>query len=126
MKARTLTGGIILLIGFLIYQTGVSIILESNPYALNFLNNVTSLLRINLGNNLMVMLIEYVGGIIAIIGFLICVSSLTSKEIVRVTQTVEKTTEEMAPSETMPKCKFCGAYIDEEDVFCAKCNRALK
>ncbi|WP_455363972.1 hypothetical protein [[Eubacterium] cellulosolvens] len=126
MKARTLTGGIILLIGFLMYQTGVSIALESNPYTLNFLDSVTSLLRINLRNDLLIVLIEYVGGIIAIVGFLVCVSSLTSKEFVRVTPTAETAQEEMAPSEIIPKCKFCGAYIDEEDVFCAKCNRALK
>ena len=127
MNIRTLIGGVILIIGFLMYQTGISIALESNPYTLAFLKETISFLQINLKNNIAIILIEYLGGIIAIIGFLICISSLSSKEKVSDTSILRKVEEKEAPpTETILKCKYCGAYIDKDDIFCAKCDRALK
>ena len=131
MKAQALAGGVILVIGFLMYQTGVGIALEGSPYTLRFLEAATSLLRINLKTDTAIIFLEYVGGIIAILGFLVCVSSLASREVVVLPQPGEKREGGLLEggllsSEPVLKCKFCGAYIDKDDIFCAKCKRALK
>ncbi|MBS7649168.1 zinc ribbon domain-containing protein [Candidatus Bathyarchaeota archaeon] len=135
MKARTLIGGITFIIGFLIYQTGTSIALEQIPYTLNFLRSITTILQLNLKTDLSILFVEYVGGIIAIAGFLICVSSLASKETAPISITSEEREGELlsggllggffSPEPTL-KCKYCGAYIENGDVFCGKCNRALE
>lgn len=135
MKARTLIGGIILIIGFLMYQTGASIALEQIPYTLNFLRPITTILRLNLKTDKAILFVEYVGGIIAIAGFLICVSSLASKDVAPIPITSEGKEEGLlsegllggffSPEPTL-KCKYCGAYIEKGDVFCERCNRALE
>lgn len=135
MKPQTVIGGILLIIGFLMFQTGISIALEQIPYTLDFLKRFTEILQLNLKTPTVILLFEYVGGTIAIIGFLICVSGLTSKEPVPLPSTsLEKgggLLEEgllggsLFTSEPTLKCKYCGAEIDQGAVFCQKCHRAL-
>ncbi len=80
MKVRTLIGGIMLLIGFILYQTGISTALEQNQGTLKFVNFIASTLKIPLETDIVILIMEYLGGIIAILGLLICISSLATKE----------------------------------------------
>ena len=80
MKMRTLIGGILLLIGFILYQTGISTALEQNQSTLKLVKFITSTFKIPLETDIVILVMEYLGGIIAILGLLICVSSLTTKE----------------------------------------------
>ena len=136
MKAKTIIGAILLIFGFLMYQTGISIALEQTPYTLDFLKSFIEFLGINLKTDRAILTIEYIGGLVAIAGFLICISELSSKEIITVTPSAEKKGDGILEggllggglfsSKPTLKCKYCGAYIDENDAFCSKCNRALK
>ncbi len=90
MKARTLVGGIVLILGFLMYQTGIAVALEKNPNIFKFIKYMTSPLRINLEADIFVITVGYFGGIIAILGLLICISSLIEKKASLKTRTAEK------------------------------------
>ena len=80
MKMRTLIGGIMLLIGFIMYQTGISTALEQNQSTLKLVNFIASTLKITLETDIVILIMEYLGGIIAILGLLVCISSLATKE----------------------------------------------
>ena len=62
------------------YQTGISTALEQNQSTLKLVNFMASTLKIPLETDIVILVMEYLGGIIAILGLLICVSSLTTKE----------------------------------------------
>jgi len=69
----------------------------------------------------------YVGGILAIMGFLLSVSSVSAVSIpVAVSrQRLEGGEFQTAVSRAL-KCRFCGEMVGVEDVFCPRCNRALR
>ena len=107
------------------YQTGISVTRDQNTLLATYLNKIIPYLKIsqNVFNDLLI----YLGGIIVIIGFLMSVSSLSTPQVIHVKSAL-KPASETAPDEVseVPKCKFCGETVTEDDIFCPECNRALK
>lgn len=126
MRARLALGGLLLIIGFLIYQTGISIIIYQGTVIAEYANMLTNYLTVP--QHIFSSLATFIGGIIAIIGFLLSISTLATPPMPQVIEAIpeleKKTTVEKEPS--VPKCKFCGENITETTVFCPNCNRALK
>jgi len=116
-------GTLILISGFVIYQLGFSITFHQallSPLASIFPEPYLDLIGVAL---------KFGGGILGIIGFLICISNaistqrkITLREIskLRATPPAEKTTIHTHP------CKFCGAQIDKRTNFCPACNRSQR
>jgi hypothetical protein len=126
MRARLALGGLLLIIGFLIYQTGISITIYQGTVIAEYANMLTNYLTVP--QHIFSSLATFIGGIIAIIGFLLSISTLATPPMPQVIEAIpeleKKTTVEKEPS--VPKCKFCGENIAETTVFCPNCNRALK
>ncbi len=125
MRARLALGSILLIIGFLTYQTGISIIRDQNTLATPYINKIISYLTIS--QNVFYELLVYFGGIVVIIGFLISVSTMSTPKVIHVEKTI-KPGSKPTPQKVsdVPSCKFCGASITEDDIFCPECNKALK
>lgn len=126
MRARLALGGLLLIIGFLIYQTGISITIYQGTVIAEYANMLANYLTVP--QHIFSSLATFIGGIIAIIGFLLSISTLAIPTMPQVREAIpeleKKTTVEKEPS--VPKCKFCGENITEANVFCPNCNRALK
>lgn len=114
-----------MVVGFLVYQTGVSVVREGNAWVIRYAAKALSYLSIppELFNALAV----YVGGILAIMGFLLSVSSVSAVSIpvAASRQRLEGGEVQTVVSEAL-KCRFCGEMVGVEDVFCPRCNRALR
>ncbi|MEM2963895.1 MAG: hypothetical protein QXE22_00375 [Candidatus Bathyarchaeia archaeon] len=125
LKARLAMGGVLLVVGFLIYQTGVSVVREGNMWVAKYAAKALSYLSIR--PELFNALAVYVGGILAIMGFLLSVSAVTAVSVSGAVSRPGLRGEEFqeAASEGL-KCRFCGEVVDEQDVFCPRCSRALR
>ena len=125
MKARLVVGGLLLVVGFLIYQTGVSVVREGNAWVAKYATK--ALLYLAFRPELFYALAVYVGGILAIVGFLLSISAVSAVSVsvaaARPGLQGEEFQEEV--SEAL-KCRFCGEIVDEQDVFCPRCSRALR
>lgn len=129
MARLNLTLGTVILIGgFLIYQLGFSIVLHQagipSPLATIFPE----------GSDLAFIgtVLEFAGGILGIIGFIICISSAISTQRKETLREIAKLGAFRAPPRyeepitPARKCKFCGTEMDELAVFCPVCNRSQK
>lgn len=125
LKARLALGGVLLVVGFLVYQTGVSVVREGNAWVARYA--VKALSYLSIPPELFNALAVYVGGVLAILGFLVSVSAVSAVPVAGAALRPRLEGEEVreAVSEAL-KCRFCGETLEEQDVFCPRCNRALR
>lgn len=124
MKRLTFIAGVlILIVGFVIYQLGLLIILRQAT----FLVHLSPILPGGLTPDLTGAALGFIGGIIGIIGLVTCISSATSIQRREVLRSVEEL-KAIISKMLIPKrrCKFCGAEIDEQAIFCPVCNRSQR
>jgi hypothetical protein len=70
------------------------------------------------------LVLQFGGGIVAIIGFLLCISSLSTRVVTRIQEV--KTVAEAPPAVSLPKCRFCGGAIGVDSAFCTVCGKSQK
>ncbi len=110
MGRLILSLGVLLLIaGFVTYQAGFSIAFHG-----------INLLPI-LPGDLTGVALEFTGGIVGIIGFVMCLLNITPTGRERVSRGTGPILKEKTPTRI---CRFCGAEMDKGAVFCPVCNRA--
>lgn len=132
MKGNTILGGSLIIIGFLLYQTGISIAFEKSRIIMNIFSFILQMLQINLSIEPVSVVLEFLGGMIAIIGFLQIISNLTPKDVVTIQKTIPNDRKKpefqgllSSPSSLVP-CRFCGKMISKDDLFCQHCKKALQ
>jgi hypothetical protein len=113
---RLAVGGFLLFLGFASYQIGFQICMRSEGLLTRLLTLFSSS---HLPLEVLGLVLQFGGGVSAIIGFLLCITSL-SRPIVRVERV------EAAEEVSLPKlqCKFCGGRLEEDSVFCPVCGRS--
>ncbi|MBS7650459.1 MAG: hypothetical protein QXI59_00875 [Candidatus Bathyarchaeia archaeon] len=113
---RLAFGGFLLILGFVGYQVGFQICMRGEGVLTKFLTPFSSP---TLPLEVLGLVLQFGGGIIAIIGFLLCITAL-SKPIVRVERV--EVAEETSVSKL--QCKFCSSRLEEDSVFCPVCGRS--
>ncbi|MBS7626531.1 hypothetical protein KEJ51_05785 [Candidatus Bathyarchaeota archaeon] len=113
---RLAFGGFLLILGFVGYQVGFQICMSGEGVLTKFL---TLFLSPALPLEVLGLVLQFGGGVLAIIGFLLCITAL-SKPIVRV-ERVEAAGE---TSISKLQCKFCGGRLEEDSVFCPLCGKS--
>jgi len=117
------TGTLILIIGFIIYQFGLLITLHQAT----FTGQLVAIFPGGSSLDLIGVALEFGGGILGLIGLVICISNAIStqrKETLREIRELKATLSKMLTPKR--RCKFCGAEIDEQATFCPVCNRSQR
>jgi len=117
------TGTLILIIGFIIYQSGLLILLQRAT----FISQLAAIFPESSSLDLIGIALEFGGGILGLIGLIICISNAIStqcKETLREIRELKATLPKMLTPKR--RCKFCGAEIDEQATFCSVCNRSQR
>lgn len=110
-------GGLMLILGFILYQIGFSIMQQQ------------SLLMADIGKfllpwfdkkELIGLILEFGGGLVAILGLIITVAGGISSAVggVALSQSIDTSGR---PAMT---CKFCGAEMPAGEVFCSSCHKS--
>jgi len=92
-------------------------------------NSVLAALFLGQSTDLFAVFLQFGGGIAAILGLIIAISGVATPQRTeaRYVQAPPKTlAKPTQPSMQQLNCKFCGAEIEEDEVFCPKCRRAQK
>jgi hypothetical protein len=121
LNTRLIVGFILIVLGFLAYQVGFSFILGQTELMIKYIKMVVpeSYPMDTLG-----LALQFGGGIVAIIGFLLCISSLSTRVVTRIQEV--KTVTEAPPAVSGPKCRFCGGAIGVDSAFCTVCGKSQK
>jgi len=116
-------------LGFIVYQFGISTILLPGSYLSEAANSVSTALFPGQSTALFAVLLQFGGGIIAILGLIIAISGVAAPQQ-RETRYVQAALHPSAnPTQLLIRqfsCKFCGSQIEENELFCPKCRRAQK
>lgn len=117
-------GTFILISGFVIHQLGFSIALRQTI----ILSLLATIFPESSSLDLIGTVLEFGGGVLGIIGFIICISGAISTQHKETLREITKLRALPYQGPTTPtrRCKFCGAEIDEQAVFCPKCDRSQK
>ena len=101
LNTRLVVGFILIVLGFLAYQVGFSFILKETELMIKYINMVVPE---HYPMNLIGLALQFGGGIIAIIGFLLCAPPVVSG----------------------PKCRFCSGTVGPDSAFCTVCGKSQK
>ncbi|WP_455278350.1 hypothetical protein [[Eubacterium] cellulosolvens] len=121
MNTRLIAGFILIVLGFLSYQVGFSFILRQTELMIKY---ITMVVPESYPMDTIGLALQFGGGIVAIIGFLLCVSSLSTRVVTRIQEV--KTVTEAPPVVSGPKCRFCGGAIGADSAFCTVCGKSQK
>ena len=122
-RLRFVVGALGIILGFFTYQYGFFLTLGLPPQSLAswtmaFVPWIGSV-------DVLGAALQLVGGTIAILGLLVCISWIGT-QMVALPPTRSQRTAELVTQvpETAPKCKFCGAILKSDMAFCPSCQRA--
>lgn len=121
LNTRLVTGFILIVLGFLAYQVGFSFILKETELMIKY---ITMVVPEHYPMNMIGLALQFGGGIIAIVGFLLCISALSTPVVTRIQEV--KTVTEAPPVPSGPKCRFCGGAIGVDSAFCTVCGKSQK
>ncbi|MGQ9542512.1 MAG: hypothetical protein ACUVTM_00275 [Candidatus Bathyarchaeia archaeon] len=113
---RFAVGGFLLMLGFASYQVGSHIGVKGEGVLGEVLGRI---MPQSISVEIFSLTLQFGGGLLAIIGFLLCISSL-SKPTIRVEE-VKTVGEETF--QTL-HCKFCGGQLEGDSAFCPICGRS--
>jgi len=117
-------GTLLLVLGFVTYQLGLLVTFRSTE----FQGQLPSFLRGILPTGLMGVAMQLGGGITAIVGFIVCICGAVfsyNKQILRQLEDLiaTRSEERVVP---MLRCRFCGAELEEQAIFCPVCNKSQR
>jgi len=117
------------MLGFIIYQFGFSLAAFPKSYPGEIATLIIATVLHDQQPDLSGVLMEFGGGIMAILGLIIAIGGVATSQK---TQT-EQVQEPSEPSTMEPlwflqrlKCRFCGAEIQEDEIFCNACGKSQK
>ena len=116
-----LAGSLMLVIGFISYQFGLSSELHPTTLLGAWLAEFAKLMTSwGLSLEIVAVMLQFVGGLIAIFGLVICFAGAASatRIIARPIESQKK--------ESSTNCRFCGAEIEAGSSFCPKCTKSQK
>lgn len=143
MEKKSLSYGIFLLIlGFIIYEFGLFMTLHQISSLVAYITNIipdTSTIE------LIGILLQFAGGTLIIAGFVSSISNIVSTNLENyrrnladeilsrleqkmtniMTSLTTQNVGSLAPQETR-SCRFCGAKLGNEDLFCPSCGKSQK
>jgi len=125
MRKTTLGFGTLLLIlGFMIYQLGLLVTFRSTE----FQGQLPSFLRGILPTGLMGIVMQLGGGITSIVGLVVCICSAASSYNKQILRRLEDLIEKRSEERVIPmiRCRFCGAELEGQAIFCPVCNKSQR
>jgi len=115
--------------GFIIYQFGISMIELPRSYLSEVANSTFAPLFPGQSADLFAVFLQFGGGTVAILGLIIAISGVAAPRQIEAryvqvpAQISAKQTQSLMQRFT---CKFCGAEIEKDEVFCLKCRKAQR
>jgi hypothetical protein len=121
------------MVGFIIYQFGISVIALPGGYLSEVESSIFAALFPGQSVDLLAVFLQFGGGIIAILGLIMAISGVAAPQRIEtryVQAPVEASSNRTQLFPLLPSrkfnCKFCGAEIEENELFCPKCRKAQK
>jgi len=122
LRKSLAVGALVFILGFVAYQVGTSLIPKESRMMMDLL---AGFLPKDIPTETLGLLLQFGGGIAAIIGLIVCLNSL-AKPVVRI-QPVQTPAAAPAPvAVEKPRCKFCKSALEEDAIFCPACGRSQK
>jgi hypothetical protein len=127
-RLRFVSGALAIIVGFFLYQYGFFLTLERSEVSLVgvALAGWSTVLVPWLGSAAVAgAVLQLIGGIVAIVGLLLCISWIGSQPRGKVPPeltAMSKPDTQVAAS--VRECKYCGAAMGQDAAFCPKCERA--
>ncbi|MEM3004708.1 MAG: hypothetical protein QXK96_05375 [Candidatus Bathyarchaeia archaeon] len=121
MSKRLVVGALLFILGFVTYQVGDSLIPKENRMMIELFSG---LLPKDIPTETFGLLLQFGGGIAAILGLIVCLNSL-GRPVVRI-QPVAASPLEASAAPEKQRCKFCGGSLEVDSVFCPVCGRSQK
>jgi hypothetical protein len=115
--------------GFIIYQFGISMIQLPRSYLSEIANGTFAALFPGQPVDLFAVFLQFGGGIIAILGLIIAIGGVVSPQRTETLYVQAPPQPSARPTQLLIRqfnCKFCGAEIQENELFCPKCRKAQK
>jgi hypothetical protein len=122
-RLRFVVGALGIVAGFSIYEYGFFLTLNLSAG----LTGWTMILVPWIGSvEILGAALQLAGGVIAIVGLLICISWIGSQPRVTQQSIKPQRVTELTPRipDSAPKCKFCGTVLESGTTFCPSCQRA--
>lgn len=120
MRFGLAVGSLVFILGFIGYQVGSHLIPQESRTVTDFL---LSLLPGGIPTETLGLALQFGGGIVAIVGLVMCLASLSRSAVrlqpVGVSRTAPETVEGS-------RCRFCGGALEEDAVFCPVCGKSQK
>jgi hypothetical protein len=116
-------GTILLMLGFVTYQLGILATFRYESVANRLPKSLVTLLPPEVGG----VMLQFVGGLMGILGFVVYMSGAVSSQERRIRELeallASRREELLTPAKL---CKFCGAEIENQAIFCAVCGKSQK
>ena len=121
---KFLLGATLTYLGILLFLAGFLISTQQNP-TLN--NTIMALIPLGMTAALLGVMIQILAGLIAATGLLLSIASVNkpTPPPITIIQQAPTPTPASPPAQTNT-CKYCGHYIQPNEIFCPTCNRAQK
>ena len=113
-----------LIVGFILYQFGISSELHQTTLLAKWLNQLAGpLTSWGLSQEALAIILQFTGGLITIFGLIICFAAAARPNQ---PQFKARPTEPSSVQPTKPivKCRFCDAEIEYGSSFCPNCNKS--
>jgi hypothetical protein len=112
-------GSIMLVVGFILYQFGLSSELHQTTLLRSWLADLSKpLISRGISLDAITILFEFGGGLLVIFGLIVCFAGAARpNQIMHPTRRAE-------PTRATSKCRFCGAEIQVGSSFCPSCNKS--
>jgi hypothetical protein len=120
MRRRVfLLGSVMLVVGFVLYQFGLSSELHQTTLLRTWLAELSKpLIQRGISLEVMTILFEFGGGLLVIFGLIVCFAGAArSNHVTHLVRAAE-------PARITSKCRFCGAEIEEGSTFCPSCKKS--
>jgi hypothetical protein len=123
VRMRFLVGALGIVVGFFVYQDGLFLTLNLSgsltAWTMTYVPWIASA-------EILGAALQLIGGLIAIVGLLICISWIGTQSRAVTLPTRARGDAESVKQipDLAQKCKFCGAAMEPDAAFCPSCQRA--
>ncbi|MEM3430731.1 MAG: hypothetical protein QXN20_07540 [Candidatus Bathyarchaeia archaeon] len=131
MRGRLVLGSTLLMLGFIVYQLGTTMLIAPGSHLSDLAKKFIIPLLSNQTPEMTTVALRYGGGIIAVIGLITAITGVSSNgeikalksSINRLESTIQNFPVNQPKTQTLT-CRFCGAEMALNDLFCLRCGRS--